>query len=141
MTGGRTVESGLSVGAMVRQALLEGAKRVVVVAEDPNVDPANRCRRGAKSSTAHKWRTCSGEERIHRPRQTQGEGARVALRRRIAAPTDECRLGARVPFHVQTRRGTALPELAPGASARQIDTADYPVVETFSPAKLRGTTS
>ena len=36
MTGGQTVESGLSVGAMVRQVLLEGAKRVVVVAEDPN---------------------------------------------------------------------------------------------------------
>jgi indolepyruvate ferredoxin oxidoreductase len=35
MTGGQTVESGLSVGAMVRQVLLEGAKRVVVVAEDP----------------------------------------------------------------------------------------------------------
>jgi indolepyruvate ferredoxin oxidoreductase len=36
MTGGQTVESGLSVGAMVRQVLLEGAKRVVVVAEDPD---------------------------------------------------------------------------------------------------------
>ena len=35
MTGGQTVESGLSVGAMVRQVLLEGVKRVVVVAEDP----------------------------------------------------------------------------------------------------------
>ncbi|QPF83946.1 hypothetical protein IC762_30545 [Bradyrhizobium genosp. L] len=35
MTGGQRVESGLSVGAMVRQVLLEGAKRVVVVAEDP----------------------------------------------------------------------------------------------------------
>jgi indolepyruvate ferredoxin oxidoreductase len=36
MTGGQTVESGLSVGAMVRQVLLEGARRVVVVAEDPD---------------------------------------------------------------------------------------------------------
>ena len=36
MTGGQAVESGLSVGAMVRQVLLEGAKRVVVVAEDPD---------------------------------------------------------------------------------------------------------
>lgn len=36
MTGGQTIESGLSVGAMVRQVLLEGAKRVVVVAEDPD---------------------------------------------------------------------------------------------------------
>ena len=36
MTGGQTVESGLSVEAMVRQVLLEGAKRVVVVAEDPD---------------------------------------------------------------------------------------------------------
>lgn len=36
MTGGQTVESGMSVGAMVRQVLLEGVKRVVVVAEDPN---------------------------------------------------------------------------------------------------------
>jgi indolepyruvate ferredoxin oxidoreductase len=36
MTGGQTVESGLSVGAMVRQVLLEGAKRVVVVAGDPD---------------------------------------------------------------------------------------------------------
>jgi indolepyruvate ferredoxin oxidoreductase len=36
MTGGQSVESGLSVGAMVRQVLLEGAKRVVVVAEDPD---------------------------------------------------------------------------------------------------------
>ncbi|MCC8954371.1 indolepyruvate ferredoxin oxidoreductase family protein [Bradyrhizobium sp. Pear77] len=36
MTGGQTVESGLSVGAMVRQVLLEGVKRVVVVAEDPD---------------------------------------------------------------------------------------------------------
>lgn len=35
MTGGQTVESGLSIGAMVRQVLLEGAKRVVVVAEHP----------------------------------------------------------------------------------------------------------
>jgi indolepyruvate ferredoxin oxidoreductase len=36
MTGGQTVESGLSVEAIVRQVLLEGAKRVVVVAEDPD---------------------------------------------------------------------------------------------------------
>ncbi|WP_456671631.1 indolepyruvate ferredoxin oxidoreductase family protein [Bradyrhizobium sp. USDA 3256] len=36
MTGGQSVESGLSVGAMVRQVLLEGVKRVVVVAEDPD---------------------------------------------------------------------------------------------------------
>lgn len=36
MTGGQTIESGLTVGAMVRQVLLEGAKRVVVVAEDPD---------------------------------------------------------------------------------------------------------
>ncbi|MBW5435714.1 indolepyruvate ferredoxin oxidoreductase family protein [Bradyrhizobium canariense] len=36
MTGGQTVESGLSAGAMVRQVLLEGVKRVVVVAEDPD---------------------------------------------------------------------------------------------------------
>jgi indolepyruvate ferredoxin oxidoreductase len=35
MTGGQAVESALSVGAMVRQVLLEGVKRVVVVAEDP----------------------------------------------------------------------------------------------------------
>jgi indolepyruvate ferredoxin oxidoreductase len=36
MTGGQTVESGLSVGAMVRQVLLEGVERVVVVADDPD---------------------------------------------------------------------------------------------------------
>ncbi|MDA9460014.1 hypothetical protein XI00_38255 [Bradyrhizobium sp. CCBAU 21359] len=36
MTGGQPVESGLSVDAIVRQVLLEGAKRVVVVAEDPD---------------------------------------------------------------------------------------------------------
>jgi len=36
MTGGQTVESGLSVEAIVRLALLEGAKRVTVVAEDPD---------------------------------------------------------------------------------------------------------
>jgi indolepyruvate ferredoxin oxidoreductase len=36
MTGGQTVESGLSVGVMVSQVLLEGVKRVVVVAEDPD---------------------------------------------------------------------------------------------------------
>ena len=36
MTGGQTVESGLSVEAIARQVLLEGAKRVVVVAEDPD---------------------------------------------------------------------------------------------------------
>ncbi|MFB9262636.1 indolepyruvate ferredoxin oxidoreductase family protein [Bradyrhizobium erythrophlei] len=36
MTGGQTVGSGLSVEAMVRQVLLEGATRVVVVAEDPD---------------------------------------------------------------------------------------------------------
>ena len=34
MTGGQSVESGLSVEAIVRQVLLEGVKRVVVVAED-----------------------------------------------------------------------------------------------------------
>lgn len=36
MTGGQPVESSLSVEAIVRQVLLEGVKRVVVVAEDPN---------------------------------------------------------------------------------------------------------
>ncbi|KJC56067.1 hypothetical protein UP10_37630 [Bradyrhizobium sp. LTSPM299] len=36
MTGGQAVESGLSVEAIVRQVLLEGVKRVVVVAEDPD---------------------------------------------------------------------------------------------------------
>lgn len=36
MTGGQTVESGLSVEAIVRLVLLEGAKRVVIVAEDPD---------------------------------------------------------------------------------------------------------
>jgi indolepyruvate ferredoxin oxidoreductase len=36
MTGGQTVESGLSVESIVRQVLLEGVKRVVVVAEDPD---------------------------------------------------------------------------------------------------------
>ena len=36
MTGGQTIESGLSVGAMVRQVLLEGVRRVVVVAENPD---------------------------------------------------------------------------------------------------------
>ncbi len=36
MTGGQSVESGLSVEAIVRQVLLEGVKRVVVVAEDPD---------------------------------------------------------------------------------------------------------
>nr|WP_282449592.1 indolepyruvate ferredoxin oxidoreductase family protein [Roseibium sp. CAU 1639] len=35
MTGGQTIESGLSVGDMVRQVMTDGAKRVVVVAEDP----------------------------------------------------------------------------------------------------------
>ena len=36
MTGGQTIESGLSVDAMVRQVLLEGVSKVVVVAEDPD---------------------------------------------------------------------------------------------------------
>lgn len=36
MTGGQSVESGLSVEAIVRQVLLEGARRVVVVTEDPD---------------------------------------------------------------------------------------------------------
>jgi indolepyruvate ferredoxin oxidoreductase len=42
MTGGQAVESGLSVEAVVRQVLLEGVTRVVVVAEDPDAVRSGR---------------------------------------------------------------------------------------------------
>ena len=85
MTGGQSVDGPLSVPQITREVLAEGARRVVVVTDEPDKYPLNA---GFAPGVDHppSRRARRGAARAARDRGHHGAGLRSDLRRREAAP-------------------------------------------------------
>ena len=83
MTGGQSVDGPLSVPQISREVMAEGAKRVVVVTDDPDKYPLNAGFPRGRHSASRRSRR--GAARAARDRR-HGAGLRSDLRRRKAAP-------------------------------------------------------